>query len=318
MSRISDNMTFRTVNNSINKTRLRMSDYQRKNATMKNVNKPSDDPVGNTKLMQIRNEELDNERYQKNAEFARTFLNYTDSALEEMTEALVRARELAVQAASTATSSADSRIMVAEEIKHIIGQTYGIANRKLGNRYIFSGYQTDTQPFDNRGNYSGDDGKIMIEIQKDVFVSMNMPGDEVFSGEQRRTNAQGELDQHFDGEKKERGFGEQDIFRTLEALRTGLMTNDSSLIRSTLDPLENLMQRVVSARATVGSRLQGLDSAISSIDNRTVFNSELKSQIEDANIVDVVSAIAREETALKASLGASAKMIQPSLLEFLR
>lgn len=318
MTRIADNTTFYSVNNSISKSRLRMADLQRKNATLKEVNKPSDDPVGNTKLMQIRNESIDNDRYKKNAEFARTFLNYTDSALEEVTGSLMRAQELAVQAASTATSSADSRIMVAEEIKHIIGQNYAIANRKLGNRYIFAGYQTDTQPFDTEGNYYGDDGKIMIEIQKDVFVSMNMPGDEVFSGEQKRIDAQGKPDEFVDPKKSQRGFGENDIFRTLEGLRTGLMTNDTAMIRATLEPLNELMQRVVSARATVGSRLQGLDSAISSIDNRTVFNSELKSQIEDADIVDVISKIAREETTLKASLGASAKMIQPSLLEFLR
>ena len=52
-------------------------------------------------------------------------------------------------------------------------QAISIANKRMGNRYIFSGYKTLTKPFDKEGNYSGDDGKIKLEVSKDFFVPIS-------------------------------------------------------------------------------------------------------------------------------------------------
>jgi flagellar hook-associated protein 3 FlgL len=312
-----------------------MNDLQKENASLKRVNTPSDDPVGNSKLMSIRNEQLDNTEFERNASLAKTFLNYTDSSLEEVTNLVVRAKELALGQASSAANGADSRAMVAEEIKNIIAEVNSISNRRLGDRYIFSGYKTSTTPFDNSGNYVGDDGKIMVEVQKDVFVGMNIPGRDVFLGAPKQANAAGRdpASTELQAQQVESGSEQQgpemamkqaaerpneDIFRTLDALRVGLMTNDVDQIRATLEPLDKIRDRVITTRAQVGARMAGIDSAIANMAKRGVFNAELQSNIEDADIIQVVSDMAREESVLKASLQASGKMIQPTLLDFLR
>src|ERR1043165_9049093 len=145
--RVGENTTLNTVRDSLNRSRLKMNDLQRENATLKRVNAPSDDPVGNSKLMTIRNETLDNEQFERNSNLAKTFLNYTDSSLEEVTNLLVRAKELALGQSSSAANGPESRVMVAEEIKNIQQEISAIANRRPGDRYIFSGYRTSTQPF---------------------------------------------------------------------------------------------------------------------------------------------------------------------------
>ena len=109
-----------------------------------------------------------------------------------------------------------------------------------------------------------------------------------------------------------------DIFRTLDNLRVGLMTNDVDLIRSTLEPLDKIRDRVITTRAQVGARMSGIESALSNMGKKNVFNAELQSNIEDSDIIQVVSDMAREETVLRASLQASNKLIQPTLLDFLR
>jgi flagellar hook-associated protein 3 FlgL len=96
------------------------------------------------------------------------------------------------------------------------------------------------------------------------------------------------------------------------------MTNDVDMIRSTIEPLDAIRDRVITMRAQVGARSNGIDNAIANMGKKNVFNAELQSSIEDADIIQVVSDMAREETVLKASLQASGKLIQPTLLEFLR
>ena len=130
--RVGENTTMNTVRESLNRSRLRMNDLQKQNATMKRINAPSDDPVGNVKLMAIRNETQDNTQFEKNANLAKAFLNYTDSSLEEVTNLLGRARELALGQASAAASGAESRAMVSQEVKNIQSQLIAIANRRLG------------------------------------------------------------------------------------------------------------------------------------------------------------------------------------------
>lgn len=317
-----------------------MNDLQKQNATLKRVNSPSDDPVGNTKLMTIRNESLDNEQFEKNANLAKTFLNYTDSSLEEVTNLLGRAKELALGQASSAANGADSRAMVAQEIKNIQSEVTAIANRRLGDRYIFSGYKTNTMPFDAEpggdGGYKGDDGNIMVEVQKDVFIGMNIPGRELFLGPKAAAPVPGALPDKApnsmplrapasEGASPEMALSSavqsdpnQNIFHVLEGLRVGLMTNDVDQIRATLEPLDKLTSRVVTTRAQVGARTGGIDSAIANMGKKNVFNAELQSGIEDADVIQVVSDMAREESVLRASLQASNKLIQPTLLEFLR
>lgn len=323
--RVGENTTLNTVRDSLARSRLRMNELQKQNATLKRVNAPSDDPVGNVKLMSIRNETLDNEQFERNASLAKTFLNYTDSSLEELTNLLGRAKELALGQASSAANGAESRLMVAEEVRNILSEVNAIANRRLGERHIFSGYKTHTQPFDDKLNYKGDDGKIMVEVQKDVFVGMNIPGKEIFLGAPQAEAVKGaesaEGDAPAQPELAMRPTSKvsgEDMFRTLEALRVGLMTNDVDQIRATLEPLDRISNRVITTRAQVGARTAGIDSALANMGKKNVFNAELQSGIEDADVIQVVSDMAREESVLRASLQASNKLIQPTLLEFLK
>lgn len=320
--RITENSTLATVRDSLNRSRVRMSDLEKQNATLKRINNPSDDPVGNVKLMSIRNETLDNTQFEKNSNLAKTFLNFTDSSLDEVTSLVSRAKELALGQSSAAANGPESRKMVAEEIQNIEAQIKAISNRRLGDRYIFGGYKTNQPPFDQEGKYFGDDGNIMVEVQKDVFVGMNIPGQDVFIGKAQLVNGQkrdpAQVTTPEMALQQTASAPTDNIFRTLSNLRVGLLTNDIDAIRSTLDPLDNISSRVISSRAQLGARLQGIDSAISNMGRSGVFNAELQSSIEDADLIQVVSDMAKEETVLKASLEASNKLVQPTLLDFLK
>jgi flagellar hook-associated protein 3 FlgL len=146
------------------------------------VNKPSDDPVAASRELFSRVEQRGSEQYVKNLNYAKSFLDFSEQSLNELTEVLMRAKELSIAQASDGGSSPQSRRIVAEEIKQLHNQAVQIANRKLGERFIFAGFKTTQTPFDENGNYSGDTGEMKIHIDKDSFLAMNIPGEIVFQG----------------------------------------------------------------------------------------------------------------------------------------
>lgn len=327
--RVTENSTRSTVQDTLQSSRQRMDKLQRQNATLKRINKPSDDPIGNLKLMKIRDDILNNEQFSKNAALVRNQLNYTDQALSETLELVNRAKELSIQMASSAANGADSRAMVAEEIRSLKSQLVSISNKRLGDRYLFSGYKTGTQPFDNEGRYFGDSGEIGVEVGKDIFVTMNLTGNEVFLGKRSSAASLAEMQVENpdpatvgpDGKPQmvEQGFiGDGDIFRTLDALDIALTTNNVQQIQGLLEPLDKIAERIISLRAQVSSRVGGINASEAGMATRAVYDAELQSKTEDADLIQVVSDIAKEETVLKASLQASQKLIQPNLLDFLR
>ena len=179
--RISDNTNYGVVRDSISRSRNRMENLQGQSATLKKVNRPSDDPVGSAKVLEVRTDKVNNDQFQNNAKLAETFLNNTDHALEDLSEIAMRAKEIAIGQSSNASSTPESRLGVAEEINQLYQRAIGTANRRIGDRYLFGGYQTDTAPVDPDGNYSGDDGQMMVEIGRETFIGMNIPGHEAFN-----------------------------------------------------------------------------------------------------------------------------------------
>jgi flagellar hook-associated protein 3 FlgL len=181
--RVADKMSYDQVNRAIAKNRTEMASLQNQAATQKRVNKPSDDPVSASRVLGSQIELRGSEQYIKNLNYARSFLDFTEQSLDELTEVFVRAKELALSQANDASASEQTRKVVAEEVKQLLNQTVQIANRKLGERFIFGGFQTTESPFDENGNYNGDMGEMRIHIDKDTFLAMNLPGSVIFQGD---------------------------------------------------------------------------------------------------------------------------------------
>lgn len=139
--RISDSTNFGVVRDSITRSRGRMENLQMETATMKKLNRPSDDPVGSAKVLEVRTDKVNNEQYQINAKLAQAFLDNTDHALEDLSEIMMRAKEIAVGQSSNASSSPESRYGVAEEVNQLFLRAVTTANRRVGDRYVFGGIQ---------------------------------------------------------------------------------------------------------------------------------------------------------------------------------
>lgn len=180
--RIADNMNYTQVIGNLNKNRKEASDLQNQAATQKRVTKPSDDPAGTTRVLAARTDLTGIQQYEKSLAQARSFLEFSEQSLQELSEILMRLKELAIGQANEASANGDTRRSVSTEVEQLYQQAMHVANRKIGDRYLFGGYRTQAPPFSSNGEYRGDDGEMMIEVNKGAYIPMNIPGSKVFHG----------------------------------------------------------------------------------------------------------------------------------------
>jgi flagellar hook-associated protein 3 FlgL len=317
-----------------------MEKLQTESATLKKLNTPSDNPVGAAKILEIRTDKVNNEQFRMNGKLAESQLDNTESAIAELADIVVRAKEIAIQQASGASANEDTRLAVAEEVTQLYQSAIGTANRRIGDRYIFGGYKTDQPPVSADGKYLGDDGKMMVEVGRDVFIGMNLPGNEVFNtnpkvenrptdpGESpelqmragNRAPASYSADGKMAGPNSVAGPHPENvnIFEELQNLRIGLLTSDTETIRNTLDRFDQMHTRLNSMRAKIGSRINGLQTMTQSLERQNITHAQLGSEIEDADMAQVVSDLAKEETVFRSALQSSNKLLQPTLMDFLK
>ena len=250
--RITENSNFDSVRGSIDKTRERMERLQKQSATLKKLNSQSDDPVGAAKILEMRTEKANHGQFQSTSKLAAMYLENTDHALNDLSEIVLRAKEIALQQSSGASTGESSRMGVSEEVKQLYQQAVATGNRRIADRYLFGGYKTTQPPVSMDGEYLGDNGEMMVEMAKDVFLAINLPGYQVFntapeaSADVRRVREleKGEDERHEDfrrpasvnGKPGADGPEKQNIniFVELQGLRTALLSGDIEAVHESL------------------------------------------------------------------------------------
>jgi flagellar hook-associated protein 3 FlgL len=144
--RVSENMKFNTMVNNLFRVQDSYNEVMEKMATQKNINRPSDDPIGMSRVLSLRKSKASVEQYSRNINSGNSWLEITESKLYSADELLIRAKEIAI-AQSTATASAETRSISAVAVEQIIDEMLSIANSKYGDRYLFSGTRMDEAPF---------------------------------------------------------------------------------------------------------------------------------------------------------------------------
>jgi flagellar hook-associated protein 3 FlgL len=113
-------------------------------------------------------------------------------------------------------------------------------------------------------------------------------------------------------------FGASDAMGTLNLLITSLRNNDQDAIGRLLGNLDDSMQHFLNVRATVGAKSIRLESTASRLVDLDLGFKRLLSEVEDADLAKLSTDLATYENNYRASLIASAKLIQPTLMDFLR
>ena len=113
-------------------------------------------------------------------------------------------------------------------------------------------------------------------------------------------------------------YGSGDIMGTLLVLVDALEKNDQEAIGLQLEGLDGAHRHALAQRSTVGSIAMRLERTDSRLADLELSFSRLLSEVEDADLTQVIADLATHENSYQASLMSAAKIIQPSLMDFLR
>jgi len=299
--RVTQNSLYAASLENVNQKRSKMVDLQAELSSQKRINKPSDDPVGSAQVLGLRKNDANIEQFKQTGDQAEMLLNYSDTALDELLGIVNHLKELSISQSSDTSANESTRIAIGDEVEQIYSQLTSVGNRKMGDKFIFGGYHTTSEPFDSFGTYKGDLGQINVEVNDGVFMPVNLNGAKIFLGKQISKGKDG-----------------VNLFDVTRTLHTGLMTNDTKLIQTTLDDLDKATQQVIQLRAELGSRINTIKTYKNGLDQTKIDNAKLKSEIEDADIVSTASELKKEEALLDTTLNATKRLLQPSLLDYLK
>ncbi|MBN2071817.1 MAG: hypothetical protein JW814_10210 [Candidatus Krumholzibacteriota bacterium] len=166
-----------------------------KAGSMKNFQKPSDDPSGVRKAMTFDSLIKQNDIYTSNATDAEMFIDVTDSTLMSVKNLIDSAKSIALEMrSSTADSGENVRASGAIEVAGIISDIKDLLNTKFHNKYIFSGHMVNVEPFiDVNGTiqYRGDDNSMKLRVGPTRLIDVTIPGSDflVLGEEQRLSSA---------------------------------------------------------------------------------------------------------------------------------
>lgn len=272
----------------------RMADLQAQMSSGKKINVASDDPAGASDSMRLRNEQRTAVQYARNADNGNSWLTMVDAALQNSTTALRRARDLTVQGTNGAMG-ATSREALAVEIEGIRDTLIEQANTTYMGRSVFAGTSNAGFAFDEATyQFTGTAGSaVERRIASQTAVRVDSDGGAVF------------------------GDGPNSVFALLDKVAADLRdpTADPS---ANLNAIDERMNAFVTELSGVGARQKQVLTAQQKIQEQVQMAKSQLSAVEDIDIAEVILELQMQEVAYQGALGAAAKVLQPSLMDFLR
>ncbi len=275
-----------------------LSQSQRQVSTGKRVLSPSDDPVGIAIALGLRRDQAASAAWSRNIDDSLTWLSTTDRALGQGIEVVQRAHELAVQGGN-GTLSADARALIANEIDSLKSQFVEIGNSSIGGRYLFGGTAIDTPPFDPVTETAVapiNTSLLNREVAQGAVISVNITADRF----QDPPGATG------------------DIFTVLTDLANALRANSAPGIAAGLDALGLHQDNLSALRGEGAAKINRLELTSSRFSAQKIATGDQLSRIEDVDMAQAMIDLSMREAVYRSALAVGAKVIQPSLMDFLR
>lgn len=276
----------------------RMQRLQEQLSSGKQVTRPSDSPVKTVEAMQFRSSIRRTEQYARNASDGLALLGSTDAVLTDSLNMTRRARELVLQG-SNDTLNPQAREAIATEIDTLREGLLGLANSRYLDRPIFGGNSNSSDAYDANGDFLGDAGAVTRTVAPDVKVVTNVNGPDVFG-------QQGQPAHLFT------------VLSDLSAALRGQTPDMHGDLGTGLKRLDVAIDRVVTTLGKVGARFNRVETMRNIAEDQLLTLTTSLSEAEDIDLPKTIVELQMQEVAYKAALGATARVVQPSLLDFLR
>ena len=286
----------------LERTKARIAQNQGRISTGKAISRPGDDPTSAALILDFGNSIQSNEQFLKQADSAASFLKASEGVIDSAINQTIQLQELAQQATDS-TLTATGRTALAQQVDAIRTNLLSLANTREQGKYLFSGAQTQTQPFADSAppagpiTYAGDSQAISLDVSMSTSVATNVAGNTAFYG----LGGQGST---------------TDLFKAVTDLRDGLSTNNAALIQTATTNLQSVLSNLSQVQTDLGARQSGLQNLQSSLADMNVTLQGLQSARQDTDYPQAITDYSNDQIVQSATLSALAKTRQ-NLFDYL-
>ncbi len=322
--RVTNSMLIGNFLSNMNNNLKRIEVHQNQLATGRKITRPSQDPVGVTRSLQARTELNKIDQYTRNVGDAKAWLTQTETALSEMNSILARVYELAVDGANGSKTPED-REAIAKEVTQLKHQLVESMNTTYAGRYIFGGSNTTDRPF----NIDSATGKLMYngefidDIKDGTYYSTNdVKIDNLLSQKiEYEVGQDAVMDININGLKLlgvRPGVDAPDLFSSVYDLEQALLNDDQEALTQSIGTVQAEQEKVLGHLAEVGGRYNRLDLIEKRLASDEINYMKIKSDVEDVDQAHAIMEYMMAQMVYRASLSVGSRIIQPSLVDFLR
>ncbi len=291
--RVTSQMIMDSTLRSIEQNQERIETLQSQLTSGSRISKPSDDPIGAARALNLEDSIAQSQQFQRNIDQAKSWLDTTDSTLDAVTQSVQRLRELAVQAAND-TLSATERTAIQSEVTQLQQHVLDLSHSKYGAYYLFSGTASSapgyTSAAPSPAGYQGNSAQVLREIAPGTSMAVNADATATFDP----------------------------VFGAMQTLQAGLTAGSTSTIKTSISQLDNALDAVSISRSQIGAKVNRLDFLQTRQSSVEVNLTGLLSQTKDVDMAQAMTSFSMAQTVYQASLKAGAQALQPSLLDYLK
>ena len=263
-----------------------LAKVQEQVSTARKLNRASDDPAQARVAVKVRDNLNALAQHLRNIDTAERATDTAETALSTAGDALIRLKELGLQAANATVSPSD-RQAIALEVAQLTDQLVGLANTRNGEDYVFSGQRTRTPAYASAGAaYGGDPNPLNARVAPGVTIAVNVTADTAFGPALAAAVALG-----------------------------AELTAGTRPSAATLSSLDEGLDAVLGARAQIGSVVNRLDSTRTFVESSQEAGIKLLSDLEDADMAEVISQAAQRQAVYEAALSVNARILRRSLVD---
>lgn len=299
--RVTSNMSADNSIYNIQQGRSRLNRLEELAATSQNINRPSDDPINSRLLLDIGDKLRSGDQYLSNIKKSSTWQQFSNTALTGMSDIMKLAKQ---QVATIAGGSNDpvERQNAVSQLTALKQQMIDMGNMQVGDQYVFGGAVNVTQPFSGTAPYyAGDETSLKVEIGNSTTLQMNIPGNQILTADTAASQP----------------YGTTNILKAFDDLIAAVGANNVPNIQAGAQALEAGTKQINNALSDVASRIIRLDSSAKMNENTKNTLENIYGTTQNVDYAKLAVQLNQQKIAFEASLSATAKLSQLSLLDYI-
>jgi len=283
---------------SMERTSQRLLEFQEQVQSGKRINRPSDDPDGLAAAIGERAEVAAIEQYTRTGDSVTSRLTVLDTALNDIIDRLTLAQSTIVGAQGSQKTDGE-REAAARTLDGVKQALLADLNTSFRGTHVFGGADSIDPPFMITGSvvspYQGSTQEVAVDLDQTHSATIGI-----------------------DGSVISQGSAASDVFTVLDTAMAAARSGDAVALGQALSDIEAVFERATLVQTRVGTTLSSMESLKGALSDRRLATKARIAKLEDADLATAITGMTQADAAYRASLAATSRITQLSLMDYLK